>query len=62
MTTATERRVTCRYLRRGAAGQCTAEAADPEAEVLLCTRHLSLAMELLKGQIFTTTTTEKRKS
>jgi hypothetical protein len=36
----------CRYLRRNDA-QCTAEVVDPVGEVLLCTKHLSRAMQLL---------------
>lgn len=39
--------ITCRYLRRGAAGQCTAEAVDPEGEILLCTHHLAAALQLV---------------
>jgi hypothetical protein len=37
----------CRYLRRGTAGQCTAEAVDGQGEIVLCTHHLARAMELL---------------
>jgi hypothetical protein len=37
----------CRYLRRGTSGQCTAEAVDANGEIVLCTKHLSRAMELL---------------
>jgi hypothetical protein len=38
--------VRCRYLgRRGV--QCTAEVVDPNGEILLCTKHLGRAMELL---------------
>src|SRR3712207_8961393 len=32
--------ITCRYLDRGG-NRCTAEAADPTGEVLLCLRHLA---------------------
>jgi len=39
--------ITCRYLRRNDV-QCTAEAVDPEADILLCTRHLARAMTLLR--------------
>lgn len=39
---------TCRYLHPGATGQCTAEAADPEGEILLCTRHLAAALQLIQ--------------
>lgn len=38
----------CRYLRRNDE-QCTAEAVDPVGEVLLCTKHLGRAMEMLKA-------------
>jgi hypothetical protein len=37
----------CRYLRRNDQ-QCTAEAVDETGEVLLCTKHLGRALELLK--------------
>lgn len=38
----------CRYTDYSAgARMCTAEAADPDAELLLCTRHLALALRLL---------------
>ncbi len=39
--------IRCRYLRRNEQ-QCTAEAADQVGEILLCTKHLGRAMELLK--------------
>jgi hypothetical protein len=38
--------IRCRYLRRNEQ-QCTAEAADQEAELLLCTKHLGRALQLL---------------
>jgi len=38
---------TCRYLHRGAQGQCTAEAADPDGPILLCTHHLAAALRLI---------------
>lgn len=38
--------VRCRYLRRSG-NACTAEAADVTGEVLLCTEHLALALELI---------------
>jgi hypothetical protein len=44
-----ERITTCRYLRRAAQGQCTAEAVDPEGELLLCSKHLGEALELLRN-------------
>lgn len=37
----------CRYLDRFG-GQCTGEPVDPDGEVLLCTRHLARALELLQ--------------
>jgi hypothetical protein len=40
---------TCRYLDRFAV-QCTAEAADPNGEVLLCTNHMGRVIELLKNR------------
>ncbi len=46
---AAERIVRCRYLQahpRHGLNQCTSEAADPEGEILLCVRHLALAIEL----------------
>ncbi|MFI0484868.1 hypothetical protein [Actinomadura sp. 9N215] len=42
-----DRIVRCRYLRRNEQ-QCTAEAADPVAELLLCTKHLARAMALVQ--------------
>jgi hypothetical protein len=36
----------CRYLRRNDE-RCTAEVADPDGEILLCTKHLAYAMQLL---------------
>ena len=39
--------ITCRYTdRRG--NQCTAEAVDPNGELLLCVRHLAAAIELIR--------------
>lgn len=47
------RRVTCRVIRRNG-NQCTAEAVDPEADLLICTEHLARALRLIqttmKGQ------------
>lgn len=43
----------CRYLRRGAAGQCTAEAVDELGEIMLCQHHLARTMELLASRGFT---------
>lgn len=39
----------CRYLRRNNA-QCTAEVADEQGEILLCTKHLARAVELLRAR------------
>lgn len=46
----------CRYLTRHA-NQCTGEPVDAteQAELLLCTRHLADALELLKARGFTIT-------
>ncbi|MET0520822.1 MAG: hypothetical protein ABW156_02440 [Jiangellaceae bacterium] len=41
--------VLCRYLRRGTKGQCTAEAVDPDGEILLCAHHLARVLELLRS-------------
>lgn len=38
----------CRYLV-GDDNRCTAEAADPDGEVVLCTRHLALTLTLLRS-------------
>lgn len=46
--------IQCRYLRRNDA-QCTAEAADESADLLMCTKHLGRAIELLKAKGFTVT-------
>lgn len=43
-----ERKTRCRYLREETRGQCTAEAADPNGEILLCIKHLARAVELIK--------------
>lgn len=40
----------CRYLRRNDE-QCTAEAAAPEADILLCTKHLSRAYRMVRAQM-----------
>lgn len=40
----------CRYLRRNAQ-QCTAEAVDPDADILLCSKHLARAMELYRSAL-----------
>lgn len=39
-----ERAIRCRYLRRSGE-QCTGEAADPTAEVLLCIKHMARVVE-----------------
>lgn len=43
----TARITRCRYLRRGVAGQCTAEALDDTAEVLLCAKHTAAVMRMI---------------
>ena len=48
-----DRLTRCRYLRRDA-NQCTAEAVDPDAEILLCTKHLARALELVQIHMATT--------
>jgi hypothetical protein len=40
--------VRCRYLRLNDA-QCTAEVADPSAEILLCSKHLARALALVRA-------------
>ena len=42
----TPRIITCRYSGRHG-DLCTAEAVDPEGEILLCLVHLGRALELL---------------
>ncbi|MGW1057602.1 hypothetical protein [Micromonospora rubida] len=44
-------KLNCRYLRRGAAGQCTAEAVDPDADVILCARHTALVVEFYAAAV-----------
>lgn len=46
----TERRITCRYLRRNDE-RCTAEVADPEGDILLCTKHLTRAMYMIRARL-----------
>lgn len=46
-----QRKVTCRYLRRGTQGQCTGEAVDDYGEILLCAKHLGRALELVKARM-----------
>ncbi|MFG3586595.1 hypothetical protein [Streptomyces sp. NPDC047990] len=41
-----ERIVTCRVLS-GRGTQCTGEAVDPNAELLICARHLAEAQRLI---------------
>lgn len=49
----------CRYLDRHGA-QCTGEPVDTSesAEILLCTRHLANAVQLLQARAFTVTAPE----
>ena len=42
-----DRRTTCRYLRRDS-NQCTGEAVDPDGEILLCTKHMARAVVLMQ--------------
>jgi hypothetical protein len=42
----TAKYVTCRVLS-GKGNQCTGEAVDPNAELLICTRHLAQAQRLI---------------
>lgn len=42
-----ERTVRCRYLRRNDE-QCTGEVLDPNADVLLCGKHVARAMRLVQ--------------
>ncbi len=47
--------VTCRYINlvgEKPPGLCTAEAVDRDGEILLCTRHLALTLELLRSRGF----------
>ncbi|MCM2580473.1 hypothetical protein [Streptomyces meridianus] len=44
--------VTCRVLS-GRGVQCTAEAADPDAELKICVRHLAEAQRLLNAALGT---------
>jgi hypothetical protein len=48
MTTITAERITtCRYLRRN--GElCTAEALDPEGNILICMKHAGRVMEMVR--------------
>ena len=45
----TKRITTCRYLRQDG-NQCTAEAVDPEADVLLCGKHLARAYTMVEAK------------
>lgn len=47
----------CRYLRRNDA-QCTAEAVAEDEELLLCSKHLARALELLQRKGIHLTTKE----
>ncbi|MFG2002313.1 hypothetical protein ACGFNU_24485 [Spirillospora sp. NPDC048911] len=40
----TKQIIRCRYLRRSGE-QCTGEAADPAADVLLCLKHMARVVE-----------------
>ncbi|MBA9002030.1 hypothetical protein [Thermomonospora cellulosilytica] len=38
----------CRYLRRNGE-QCTAEALDPSADILICSKHAARTMQLIRA-------------
>ncbi|GAA4676661.1 hypothetical protein GCM10023347_33710 [Streptomyces chumphonensis] len=40
--------VTCRYVKPQSGQQCTAEAVDPDGELLICARHLAMAQRLIQ--------------
>lgn len=42
--------VRCRYLHADPV-QCTGEAVDPDGDVLLCTSHLSRALQLIADRV-----------
>jgi len=44
--------VRCRYIDDVPKGLCTAEAADRDGEIKLCTKHLALTLELLRSRGF----------
>jgi hypothetical protein len=44
------RKTTCRYLK-AFGHQCTGEAVDPDAEILLCVRHLAEAQRLIASAL-----------
>jgi len=47
----TAQRITrCHYLKPNVDQQCTAEAVDPNGEILLCTKHLARALELVNAR------------
>lgn len=45
---ATDRKARCRYLRRNGE-QCTGEALDPNADVLICSKHAARTMQLIRS-------------
>ena len=53
-----ERVVTCRVLKAYNT-QCTAEAVDPNAELLICARHLAEAQRLIHAAFQRARRTEK---
>lgn len=53
-----QRIVRCRY--QGKYLACTGEAIDPVGEVLLCTAHVLLAIELLEAKGFIVTPPEAK--
>jgi hypothetical protein len=54
----TDRIVTCRYIKQRSNRQCTAEAVDPTADVLLCGPHTARVVEHYMAAIATLNTEE----
>ncbi|MFC6017232.1 hypothetical protein ACFP2T_13570 [Plantactinospora solaniradicis] len=50
-TAATTRLITCSVIGRHSGNRCTAEALDPDAEVLICARHTGLVMEMVNARM-----------
>lgn len=44
-----DRAIRCRYRRRND-DMCTGEAVNPDGEVLLCTKHLARAMQMVRAR------------
>lgn len=45
-----DRKVVCRYVRRDGY-PCTAEAIDPTAEILICSKHAAKVIDLVNGRL-----------